>query len=82
MYLGFSRRLKGMSSFRIGAGARLKGWTAVFILLGYFMFYLFYWSILACMWCLYGLFLLFYLPIRALIKLIKNKSVTKTNTIS
>lgn len=61
MFLSFSKTLKKMSGFRIGAHFRLKGWSLLVFGIFILMFYLVYWSILAALWMIYGVCYLYYL---------------------
>ncbi len=59
MFIGFSKRLKSMSGFRLGVGLRLTKsncWYFLFILLFVGTFYLCWYSVLACGWIMYYLF--------------------------
>lgn len=88
MFLSIKSTLLRMGRFRIGAGIRLKGWTAVFAIFGIGMFYLIWWSLLAAFWCLYGVcYLCFYLPFKGIRAACRRKkkptpSSTKTATAS
>ena len=67
-----------MGGFRIGAGVRLKGWTAVFILLFFATFYMVWWSLLLCGWAIYGTYWVFYKFIEWCVKEIKGLNKNKT----
>lgn len=72
MYLSIGRRLMGLGKIRIGAGIRLKGWTAAIMIFVYAMMYLCWYMILGTLWLMYGIsYLCFYLPIKGIIKLVK-----------
>lgn len=74
MFLSFSKTLKKMSGFRIGAHFRLKGWSLLVFGIFILMFYLVYWSILAALWMIYGVCYLYYLIFKGIVSLFKPKS--------
>lgn len=59
MFIGFTKRLKSMSGFRLGFGIRVNKhnwwyWLLMMIIVG--CFYLMWYMIIGCGWLLYGLF--------------------------
>lgn len=78
MYLSIGRRLRGLGKIRIGAGFRMKGWTAAIMIFVYAMVYLCWYMMLGTLWLLYGIgYLFIYLPIKGIVKLCKTYSKKK-----
>ena len=80
MFVSFGRKLRGLGSMRVGF--RMKGSEGC-LFLGVYgcinaCIYLMWYCMLAMFWLVYGIcYLCFYLPIKGIIKLCKNKNVSK-----
>ena len=79
MFLSFSKTLKKMSGFRVGAHFRLKGWSLLVFGIFILMFYMVYWSFLAALWMIYGVCYLYYLIFKGIASLFKRKNKTAPN---
>ena len=78
MFIGISKTLIRMGSFRIGAGVRLGKWASIAFMIFAAIFYLMYFSILLCLWAIYGTcYVCFYLPYLGIKKLIQHTKNTE-----
>lgn len=81
MYIGFSKKLKALGGLRIGFGKRFSGAGGWILLFCCAVLNLFWYMILGCLWLMYGTYyVLFYLPIKAVVSIIKKKQIAKKNS--
>lgn len=60
MFLSFRKTLCRLGSFRFGAGIRVKGISAVFLVFIFACLNLFWYMMLGVMWMIYGIFWLYW----------------------
>lgn len=70
MYISIGRRLRGLGNVRIGH--RLKGSGAFVFICIYWLLNFYWFLLLGTLWLMYGMgYVLFYLPIKGIVKLVK-----------
>lgn len=82
MYLSFGRRLRGFGRMRIGAGIRMNGWVAAFMIFIYAMLYMCWYMVLGTLWLMYGLgYVFYYLPIKGIVKLCRRNKANNHQAV-
>ena len=81
-HFGFHKTLLRLGGMRFGVGAGMKSGTGCVIMAFLGVFYLMWYILIGTLWMMYGVFwlmygmirLIFVLPIKGIIKLVKNRN--------